>query len=47
MPVKVTVNGNEKLLNPTTEWSSTAANVENNTLEVDPNFYVANFNILK
>lgn len=47
MPVKVTVNGKEKLLNPTTEWSSTAANVENNTLEVDPNFYVANFNILK
>jgi aminopeptidase N len=47
MPVKVTVNGNEKLLNPTTEWSSTAANAENNTLEVDPNFYVANFNILK
>lgn len=47
MPVKVTVNGNEKLLNPTTEWSSTATNAENNTLEVDPNFYVANFNILK
>lgn len=45
MPVKVTLNGVEKLLNPSVEWSRTEAKMENPKLEIDKNFYVAGFNI--
>lgn len=45
MPLKVTLNGTEKLLNPKTEWSRIDAKIENIKLEVDKNFYVACFNV--
>ncbi|MFV8369760.1 M1 family metallopeptidase [Flavobacterium sp. LB2R40] len=45
MPVKVTLNGKEELLQPETEWKNTPSNTENLKLQVDKNFYVASFNI--
>src|SRR3970040_477601 len=45
MPVKVTLNGKEELLQPETEWKSISANDKNSKLEIDKNFYVASFNI--
>jgi aminopeptidase N len=45
MPVKVTLNGTEKLLSPTTEWNSLESKTETPKLEIDKNFYVASFNI--
>ena len=45
MPVKITLNGTEKLLNPTTEWNSLESKTETPKLEIDKNFYVASFNI--
>ena len=45
MPVKVTLNGKEELLQPETEWKSVPVNSENSKLETDKNFYVASFNI--
>jgi aminopeptidase N len=45
MPVKVTLNGKEELLQPETEWKSIPVNSENSKLETDKNFYVASFNI--
>jgi aminopeptidase N len=46
MPVKVTVNGAEKWLNPKTDWSNTPLiKSEKSKLEVDKDFYVASFNI--
>ncbi|WP_348812517.1 M1 family metallopeptidase [Flavobacterium maritimum] len=45
MSVKITLNGTEKLLNPTTEWNSLESKTETPKLEIDKNFYVASFNI--
>ena len=45
MPVKVTLDGTEKSLNPTTEWNRIEAKVETPKLEIDKDFYVASFNI--
>ncbi|TDE27478.1 M1 family peptidase [Flavobacterium ranwuense] len=45
MPVKVTLNGKEEVLQPETEWKSVPTNTENSKLEIDKNFYVASFNI--
>lgn len=45
MPVKITLNGKEELLQPETEWKNVAVNTENSKLEIDKNFYVASFNI--
>lgn len=45
MPVKVTLNGKEELLQPETEWKRIPAKTENSRLEIDKNFYVAGFNI--
>ncbi len=45
MPVKVTLNGKEELLQPETEWKNVPSNNENAKLEIDRNFYVASFNI--
>nr|WP_315182611.1 M1 family metallopeptidase [uncultured Flavobacterium sp.] len=45
MPVKVTLDGTEKSLNPTTEWNRIEAKMETPKLEIDKNFYVASFNI--
>ncbi|MFV8323609.1 M1 family metallopeptidase [Flavobacterium sp. LB3P21] len=45
MPVKVTLNGKEELLQPETEWKNVPSNNENSKLEIDKNFYVASFNI--
>jgi hypothetical protein len=45
MAVKVSLNGTEKLLNPTTEWNSLENKTETPKLEIDKNFYVAGFNI--
>ncbi|RKS14136.1 M1 family metallopeptidase [Flavobacterium sp. 120] len=45
MPVKVTLNGKEELLQPETEWKSIPVISKNSKLEIDKNFYVASFNI--
>ncbi|MFV8378708.1 M1 family metallopeptidase [Flavobacterium sp. LB3R33] len=45
MPVKVTLNGKEELLQPETEWKNVPSNNENSKLEIDKNFYVASLNI--
>ncbi|MFV8343226.1 M1 family metallopeptidase [Flavobacterium sp. XS2P39] len=45
MPVKVTLNGTGELLKPKTEWNTIPSKNENSKLEIDPNFYVAGFNI--
>lgn len=45
MPVKITLNGKEELLQPETEWKNIPLNTENSKLEIDKNFYVAGFNI--
>lgn len=45
MPVKITLDGTEKLLNPTTEWNRIEAKMETPKLEIDKDFYVASFNI--
>ena len=45
MPVKVTLNGKEELLQPETTWKNVPVNAKNSKLEIDKNFYVASFNI--
>ena len=45
MPVKVTLNGKEELLQPEIKWKSFSANTKNSKLEIDKNFYVAGFDI--
>jgi aminopeptidase N len=45
MPVKVTLNGKEELLQPETTWKNVPINAKNSKLEIDKNFYVASFNI--
>ena len=45
MPVKITLNGKEELLQPETEWKNVPVNTKNSILEIDKNFYVASFNI--
>jgi aminopeptidase N len=45
MPVKITLDGTEKLLNPTTEWNRIEAKMETPKLETNKDFYVASFNI--
>jgi aminopeptidase N len=45
IPVKVTLNGKEELLQPEIEWKLDPANSQNSILEIDKNFYVASFNI--
>ncbi|SHG23177.1 Peptidase family M1 [Flavobacterium segetis] len=45
MPVKVTIDGVEKVLNPTLEWQDINTQPGVSKLEIDKNYYVANFNI--
>ena len=45
MPVKVIIDGKEKWLKPNTEWNKEIVKVEKPMLEIDSNFYVAEFNI--
>ncbi|MGO4821735.1 MULTISPECIES: M1 family metallopeptidase [unclassified Flavobacterium] len=45
MPLKVMIDGNENWLKPTTEWNTTSVKDENSQLHIDPNFYVAGFDI--
>ena len=47
MPVKVKIAGTEQWLTPTTGWLSTSISTENALIEVDPDFYVASFEITK
>jgi aminopeptidase N len=46
MPVKITVNGTEKLLNPTTRPKREKLESKNAQIKVDPNFYVYSFNTM-
>lgn len=45
MPIKVTINGVEKWINPQTNWKSEANYEENSKLIIDENFYAAGINI--
>ena len=45
MPVKVIIDGVEKVLNPTLEWQDINIQPGVSKLEIDKNYYVANFNI--
>lgn len=45
LPLKVTLNGVETLLKPTTDWKAENVKEDKPTLTVDKNFYVSEFNI--
>jgi aminopeptidase N len=45
MPIKITLNGVEKVLYPQINWKKEAFENEHPKLEIDKNFYVASFNI--
>jgi aminopeptidase N len=45
MPVKIFLNGEEKWLKPNTDWASDTFTAEKPQLKIDPNFYVAEFEI--
>ncbi|WP_413998378.1 M1 family metallopeptidase [Flavobacterium sp. W1B] len=45
MPIKVTINGTEKWLQPKTDWKQETIEAENQKLKIDANFYIAQFNI--
>ncbi|PKH68310.1 peptidase M1 [Flavobacterium sp. ALD4] len=45
MPVKIFLNGEEKWLKPNTDWASDTITAEKPQLKIDPNFYVAEFDI--
>ena len=45
MPVKVTIDGIEKVLNPSTEWQNMTSQSDITKLEIDKNYYIASFNI--
>jgi aminopeptidase N len=45
MPVKIFLNGEEKWLKPNTDWASDTFTAEKPQLKIDPNFYVAEFDI--
>jgi aminopeptidase N len=45
LPVKVAIDGIEKVLNPTTEWQNITSQATASKLEIDKNYYVASFNI--
>lgn len=47
MPVKVTLNGEEMWLKPTTEWKSEKTINNNRTVEVSKDFYVTSSNIVE
>ena len=47
MPLKVTLNGVEKWLQPKTEWTKMAYKSKDLKVEVDPNFYVTALKSLK
>ena len=46
MPLKVTVNGEEQWLSPTTKWTSIELKSSNPTLVVDANFYINSQDVL-
>ncbi len=45
MPLKVIIDGQEKWLKPSANWNKEPLNVEKPTLKIDPDFYVAGFDI--
>jgi hypothetical protein len=47
MPVKVIIDSREQWLKPTTNWNSMAVSKADINLTIDPNFYVAGFDITK
>jgi hypothetical protein len=47
MPLKITLNGTEKWLYPESHWKQTTTDNEKTILEIDSNFYVAGYNILR
>jgi aminopeptidase N len=49
MPIKVKINGEETWLYPSGSWSGTQEHIKkkNNSLEIDPDFYVAGFELIK
>lgn len=47
MPIKVTIDGKEQWLKPTTNWNNIAFSKADIKLTIDPNFYVAGFDITK
>jgi aminopeptidase N len=45
MPIKVTINGQEQLLEPNINWQRKPFNQKESKLSIDKNFYVASMNI--
>jgi hypothetical protein len=45
MPVRIFLNGDEKWLQPNTEWTIDSISIKNPQLKIDPNFYVGEFDI--
>lgn len=46
MPIKVYINGEEKLLNPTLAWDYFESDEDIETIKLDRNFYAASMNVL-
>ena len=46
MPVKVYINGKEKMLTPKTRWQNIPISKKTKRIKIDRNYYVSSFNIL-
>jgi aminopeptidase N len=47
MPIKISINGQEKWIKPQNNWKKESITVQNPKLSIDDNFYVSGFNITK
>lgn len=45
MPIRITLNGVEQVIKPKTQWQNTNTKTDKTVLEINSNYYVANFNI--
>ncbi|MGB0835290.1 MAG: M1 family metallopeptidase [Psychrobium sp.] len=46
MPIKVTIDGKERWITPTTRWASVKIDKANPSFSVDKNFYISTLNVL-
>jgi len=46
MPIKVSIDGKERWITPTTRWSGVKVNKENPSFSVDKNFYISTLNVM-
>jgi hypothetical protein len=46
MPIKIYLDGKEKILNPTTQQKVETLEKNRTLIKVDPNFYIYTFNVM-